>query len=655
MSGVLARDQPDRVATTLALLRVNHERESSYLGGYLPFAYHCLRQIGVEDEPIGTKALQEAMEAEFGLRLPLGVMKALLREGEAAGKIREDRKVYFPVVEKLADCDLDPARVQFGKRINELASGVARYAQEKHAVAWDRSDAKALLIEYADGFSSDILAAALGRQRLPQRAPHEVGEDLFVIHEFALEASENRPDDFDLLVGLVKARMLADSLYLDIAQQQERPLKGVEVYFDGPVLLYILGNAGPEIQAPYLELIEMLKEQGAELRCFHHSVVEAQGILDVAVNRKSAAIRGEQYHGDVVGWLVRSDRTRTDIELQANNLAKNLEALGIGEEEMPDRIPDLQPDEEALEQLILKFIPTMNKGPLVRDVDSLVGVHTMRRGRVPRTLDSCRAVLVTHNYALFKASASFFRERHGGKTVPHCVYDASFATVIWLHGPKQFPDVPREFVLADANAALEPSTSLWVRCDEAAQELFERGEIDEDELRFLRYADDARVLLMDLTRGDPDSFTDGTLSEMLGLYRERVVRDEHEKVIAVERHLKGEREAHADTQRLVEKGKERLSDTRARVEELSGRVALWMSRGLFVVMGVLLALGVVLGPVGPINADLPLAVQIVSGVIAVSAAVWAGLFGGSLSDLIGGLRMWLASRIEHLVVRLLRL
>lgn len=655
MPGTLDAGSHDRLGTTLALLRVNHEAAGSHLASYLPFAYHCLRRVAEAGKPVSARQVQASLREEFGIRLPLGVVRSLLREAAAEGKLREENRMYFPVADQLADCDLGPARKEFGRRFAFLAGAVAQRAQEVHGLTWGVLRAKDLLIRYAEGFSSDILAAAIGGYPVPVRAPHEVGPDLYVIHEFARWASANRPDEFDFLVGLVKARMLSDSLYLDIEQGQEEALGTVEVYFDGPILLYALGNAGDEIQAPYVELIEMLDAQGAKLRCFHHSIVEAQGILDVAANRKSMAIRGEQYFGDVVGFLVRSDRSHTDIELQAESLVRDLAEIGIEEVDPPDRIPALQPDEEALESLIKVFIPTIKAHALVKDVDSLIAIHTLRRGRVPRTVSSSRAILVTHNYALFKASARFFRERHGGRTVPHCVYDASFTTLVWLHGSKRFPDLPREVVLADAAAALQPSDELWKRYNEATQALFERETIDEDDLRFLRYSQDAKSLLMDLTRGNPETFSEATVPELLDLYRQRSVREVQEEVRATEDRLAQEQLAHEATREAVETERGKQVATRVRVSDLSDSVARWTCNVLFGALVVLLALGIVLGPAGPVDAGLPLVVQIVCAAFALGFSIWVGALGGSLKDLRDAVEGPAAARIERLLLRVLRI
>jgi hypothetical protein len=650
---------PDRIATTLAILRVNHEREVSYLDSYLPFAYHCLQLLSNTEDPIGARPVQRLLRSEFGLALPLGVVRSLLRRAAEEGKLRDENRLLFLIDDQLADCSLNRERAEFGRRFSHLAASLAQYAYSEHDLGWGASRAKSQLLTYVDHFSSDILAAALDGKPIPKGAPHDMGPDLFVAHQFASHISECEPDEFDFLVGLVKARMLSDSLHLDIEQGQEKDLRGVRIYFDGPVLLFALGYAGDEIQAPYIELIDMLAEQGAQLFTFHHSLVEAQQILDVAANRKSAAINGEQYYGDVVGFLVRSDRSRTDIEIAAQRLEENLNALGIERVDTPDHIQALQPDETAMENLIQEYIPTIRRPALLKDVDSLTAIHTLRRGRTPRTLSSSVAVLVTHNYALFKASARFFRQRRTGRSVPHCVYDASFTTVVWLQQPKRFPNLPRELILADAAAAMHPTERLWREYNTTAQKLFDRGAIDQDDLRFLRYSEDAKVLLMDMTRGNPGAFTDATLPELLELHRKRSVREVEARALERQSELEDALADERQTRVVFEEQAQAESDrgiaTILRVSELSRSAATVFANSVALLTLALAVLGVVASPIGPVSLGIPGFVLQVSAAVALTFTIWGLVVSGSVKDFRDISRDWAAARIETLLLRLLRL
>jgi hypothetical protein len=58
----------------------------------------------------------------------------------------------------------------------------------------------------------------------------------------------------------------------------------VTVYFDTPFLLDALGYAGKEIAQPALELLGLIRDLGARLACFGHTVTELQGVLGGIAN-----------------------------------------------------------------------------------------------------------------------------------------------------------------------------------------------------------------------------------------------------------------------------------------------------------------------------------------------------------------------------------
>lgn len=617
----------DRLLTTLAMVRVNHERDGSYLKNYLPFAYHCLLTDDA-DTPVSAQQLRDSLSREFGLTLPVGVVRNLLREARREGKVREDHGIYFPVPAQLETCGLDQQREEFGRDLNYLLDSIAEFAERQFQLSWDRGQAKQTLLDYVDRFSSDLLAAAIEGRPLPAASPNDFSPEGYVLHRFLAEANEARNPAFDFAVSVVKGRMLSDSLYLDIETDQAPGLEGLCVFLDAPLLLYALGYAGEELRTPYTELLEMVEAGGASAKCFTHSLAEAQQILDAAAARVDTGITGEQYFGDVVSFLVRSGRSKTDLVLLSEHLERDIRAVGIEVVETPPHMVEFAPDEERLETMLKARINYTNPVALRRDVDSLTAVHRLRRGRVARHLGNSVAVLVTHNYGVFQVSARFFDRGRDGRTVPQCLFDSSFITLVWLSQPKAFPELPREIVIADAAAALSPPDGLWAKYNAMVQRLREAGEIDESDLVFLRYSDDATRLLMDLTLGREEAVTDGTIKQLLALYRERTVRGVRDELAA-------ERTSHEATQHMV-------SVVEQRIDRVSRGVGSWSANALLMVIAAVVIAGIALGPIGPLN-WLPGWVQVTCVVVAAVAGAWTLFLGGSLI----GLRNAVATKLRN--------
>lgn len=627
----------DRRAATLAVLRVNYDEGEGELAGYVPFVLHVIRDWN-PSEPISNKAVAEALGKEFSLELPLGVIRSILEVAEAKGELRREKDLLFPGLGDRSG-GLDQRRGEFARQFGTLAASVAEFAGARHTLVWSSEVAKAALLTYVDQFSSDLLAAALDGKALPSTPPHQVSPDQFVVHEFALWCAEADAQSFEFLVSLVKARMLEDALYLNVIQGQDSTLSGVRVLLDGPILLRLLGYAGPELAAPYKELLELLAAQGAVVGCFHHSIVEAQGVLDAAAAQKGGGVVEDRFYGDVVGYLVRSSISRSEIEVASDEIEKQLERCGVSVIDPPSRSVSLQPDEEEIGRRIEKNIPNIRRPALVRDIDSLVAIHNWRAGKPARTLATCKAVLVTHNYALFRASSAFFRDRPG-KHVPHCVYDSSFTTAVWLRSPRSYPDLPRERVLADAAAALQPAERLWRRYNDVLQRLRGAGEISDEELAFLRYSSEASRLLMASTRGDASAVTDGSVAALLAEHRRRLVAEERGRADDFRTRAEASEARELGTRTTLVAQREKIAAVAAR------RGRRW-ANGLVGVLSVLLIVGSILPVLAPAGWQVPWWVGLPLLLVPVFVGLWGDLSGGDMRRARDLFSRALADRIER--------
>jgi hypothetical protein len=620
----------------LAILKVNAERGRGHLDNYLPFIYHCLSRSGAE--VASARDVQRDLKQEFGFEVPQGVLQQLFDRAVKDKKLRLENHAYRIEPGTLDDCDLgeEEGRVQRGLR--ELIFELKKFASDEFELNWDEAKAEQQLMRYVDGFSSKVLSAAVGGRDLP--APHELNEDDFVVHRFTSRIHDRHVDLFDRLVEVVKGRMLADALYyMPVSEPNLPSLEKVGIYFDGPLLLHVLGYAGAEIQAPYIELVDLLKQQGALLRCFEHCVAEAQEILDAAARKVRTGYTADRFHGDVVAHLIRTGASRAEIELLAERLPNDLLRMGIQPVETPERSVHLQPDEEKLAKQLQDRINYGNSRARDRDLDSLTAIHRLRRGRTFRDLPKCQAIFISHNYGVFRVSSRFFRT--SGKSIPLCMYDSAFTTLVWLYEPHESPQLPRDRVLASAYAALNPKAELWQRFNEAIDRLRDSGQINDEDAHFLRFADEAREALMDHTRGSVDAFTLGSTAEILERSRDAARAD-------IEADLAAERKAHSETE-------QRISASRERAGKIATSAGDWIANLAFASVALILVLGAIFGPVGPLKEIVPGAVQVICAGVALALGVTSVIASFSLLELRSNLAAALSRTFERTLMRFFKL
>ena len=630
----------DRALIVLAMLMVNQkDDQAGSLKVYSPFVYHCLATC--RDNVVSTPNLQKALKDDWGVELPQAVINRILAQAEENERVVLIDGTYQVNRPKLGNDDLSSIRAEVARARRELLDGIRTFAKEHFELDWTEENANDALHRYIDAFSSRILAAAVTGGDI-QTAPPDTDPDRYVIHRFASHVNERRQQLFDALVIRVKGRMLADSMYFLNENRDEAPSLGqVEVYLDGPVLLFVLGYAGPEIQGQYTELLDMLKRQAAVVRCFEHSVTEAREILDAAATKARTGRASESFHGDVVSHLVRSDKSPVEIELLSDRLPNDLLRLGINPVETPARREHRQSDEEDLDARLQRRLHYSNRLARERDIDSLTAIYRLRDGKHSRDITDCRALFVTHNPILFQIAASFFRS-NDRKAVPPCAHDAALTTMLWLREPTAMPDLPRDRIIADAYAALNPKPELWLKYNEEIERLRTEGHLEEDDVVFLRYGKEAQEALMDETRGNPDAFTAGTVTQVLQRSREVAKADADKRVKAAEGR------ARSAVGQLV--------GSREQIRSAAQAIGNFVATTVLVVLSALILLGLIYGPVGPVQEPfVPGILQVVAAVCALAAGIVTMFFRPTLLEHRKSAAVWMSSRIEGFALRALRL
>ena len=142
-------------------------------------------------------------------------------------------------------------------------------------------------------------------------------------------------------------------------------------------------------------------------------------------------------------------------------------------------------------------------------------------------------------------------------------------------------------MMADAFAAVQPPDALWKAYLAEIARLQEKGSITSDEYYALRHTLSAKRVLMDLTAGDPLAFTEGTVAEVLKVAKEHL-RADLQNELGQERRKRESAESTANHMEQREVGR------RTRITARSARWARFISRGVSVVLVIILTAGAVL-------------------------------------------------------------
>lgn len=306
----------------------------------------------------------------------------------------------------------------------------------------------------------------------------------------------------------------------------------------------------------------MLKEAGAELRVFESTVDEIRGILD-GKSKKLRSERGERVPKS--SNPVQSTLPSSDLRYLSQSLEAQLREMRIHADSRPDFEEWLSLNEGDLQNRLLEEAYSESSPSTLRhDVNALLSIHRLRKGRTPGRLANAEAVFVTTNSYLVRKSKEFFCDELGSaaKDAPHCMLHDDIATRAWLINPNSAPDLPRKKLLSHAFAALEPDEEVWEKYIEELDRLKENDIITAEDHLYFRSSEGIGRALADATMNDPEVFTEATVEEI------RKRREQEIRAEAEEEKEKQKQRAEREEKRAEEEAKRRRQqEERAQKEE----------------------------------------------------------------------------------------
>ncbi len=204
--------------------------------------------------------------------------------------------------------------------------------------------------------------------------------------------------------------------------------------------------------------------------------------------------------------------------------------------------------------------------------------------------EDCRALFVTGNSALAKTVRSFFGSELNHRNVPPCITDHSLTYLLWLKSPQLAPDLPKKRLIADCYAATQPTEHLWRTYLSEIDKLEKSGHVSENDYFLLRYSMEAKRMLMEITQGETEAVTEGTVAEVLKRIHEQIERELTEKVAT---ETDARRKAEEETEKVRQAWQVETEANRVRIENWSFWFARCCRKVLTFAVLLLLAAGVI--------------------------------------------------------------
>jgi hypothetical protein len=629
---------------SLAILKVNWDRLGrDYIENFVPFIAEALRQS--TDDVVSLPILQKDLRERFGLDLPLNPLRQVLQRAARESFVRRQSGVFYRNPERLNELNFAAVKSAVVSIHDRLLPRLRDFVRTERGTEWSEEQAAAAIHAFlADEGLKFLYAQA-------ERAPVDVKgisrEATYAVASFLAKARASDPQLLEDFTTLAKGRLLANAIYLPDPGRVAKRFEDTRVYLDTSIVVFAAGYAGPERQAPCEELLRLLREHGAALRCFDITVAELRGVLDAC----AARLRRGQLHGaygPTIDWFIESGRSASDVELMIARLPEKLRSLGIEVDTRPTRLVEFQVAEKDFDAELEREIGYRNPKARVHDVDCVAAIAQIRQGGHSFEVESSRALFVTTNSVLARVTRRFFQADAPEGSVALCTTDYSLGNLLWLKNPTQAPDLPQKLLLADAYAAMQPPEALWKAYLTEIARLQEQGKIRPDEYFMLRHTFTAKRTLMDLTAGNVDVFTEGTVAEVLRVAKESLRADLQEQ-------LETERLKLHAAEQSVHTLEERDVARHDRITARARRVARVVSRAVCVILLALFTAGALLAFPWSLPQFKQASYRYVTTTMLVAFFLYtiANIaFGSSVRSIGVLLEQWLARQIQRWLVRI---
>ena len=467
--------------------------------------------------------------------------------------IRNDKRYYLikDLSEEVKKFDENKSQIQ--DESDKVVDNLTEYlkASNKNFNKITIEETKKLLYMF---FEKNGFTTIENLENLKNIGEYKTDQTNYYIAKFILDENENNTRVFNSIYKIVSGFMLANTIYIQVENDNKASLKNLNCYLDTPIILNLLELKTDEQNSSAKLLVELLEKKQAKIKCFEHNYKEVYSII-YAYKENIGKYKDKTLEG-----LDKKNYTYSDVERLLDNLKSLLKKKHVEVEEKPNyeeysTIIDEQGLEDYLKEKYKDKIEKKEKvlGP---DIDSISAISRLRKGKYVTKLEESKAVFVTNNYDLIKYSNLFLNKKEFGE-ISYSISDIELTTILWLKTFKTNPDLPKFKLIENARLALEPSNQIMERFKDVIEKMKEEELINDiDVLENLKTNLYYKAELMEKIEGDGDNITNEVVRGIIDKQTENLQLQldvANEKINQLEREKQLNESKKKDTRKLIEK------------------------------------------------------------------------------------------------------
>ena len=514
---------------SVAILQTLIEENRDVIECYVPFIGNL--SLTHEYRTVDIHRIQSDFVKEYGLRLPYHPLVSIL--GRCRKFLRKSGTEYRFDVRQAQKYAFSAESSRATERISNFVSAFQEYTHSEFNREISQDEALSIVLLFLKSNDAEIVLSNDDPALIPSVTVAKT--DQFIFHRFVQHAYDHDSNVCNFIIEMAVGYLYASAVLFPQFKTKSHPIKNVRLVLDTRLLLRLIGLEGSERKDAYELFVRSLKDGGARLRVFDHTIDEINGILDDCIRWVEDPAYNPEFAGPALKHFVENNYKSSDVMLFKAMLDSKLSSFGIREADggySQGCVSDFIDENKLYETIVHEyseksdhFEEWQKAAVLYRDVKSISAVTRMRNGSRPRELRDANTIFVTTNAGFARAVARFSNERQMHGVIPECMTDVTLGTMVWLNSPATITELQGARILADTIAALRPNETLISRYRRQLQKLFDNGDVTEKEYYYLRSHPTPIRRLEDKTLGDPHAFEDTLPEEILSEIKSKITDD----------------------------------------------------------------------------------------------------------------------------------
>jgi|GEM_PF-3060231 len=457
-----------RTLSSIACLKVVMENGSNdFIDAYIPIMCELIRNNQFNGNDI--TLLCSKIKEEFGLSIPYHAMQSLLTRCKSKKIIKQKDGLVTANPENLWDKSYKLDMETETKVIHNLCKSFTIFATNNFNENYDEDKASNIIFNFLNNFDIELIIALSDNNGVPNFKIRN--RDKYIFSQFVQESKANDVESFNSVMKLAIGNVFANMICYQNQDAFIGKLKGIVLYVDTPFLIKLSGIEGIEKEDAFRELVELIKHHGGRLAVFDHTNDEVDRIFEDCKSWIDNPCYNPELASDAIRYFVENHYTQDDVRLFVSKLSSTLRDMNIESHVYinPDEYKNYQVDDKKLFDIIYDCYYTSNyvyeywkkHNVINKDVMSISNIYRLWSGNYPSSLQTAKALFLTTDGSLVKASEKFETSVLGNKPkVYPCYTDVFIGTMLWLQSPSKIESIQRKKMLSFCMSQIKPTQEV---------------------------------------------------------------------------------------------------------------------------------------------------------------------------------------------------